>query len=118
MDILNLNNMLRPQEVTNEEEQQQQMERERPRPREEQENIRVKKHSSDQIGSIAEKYGKDRVTISQEGQYAYQVAVDVIANMQTPQAGEGVIAKIKKKPEEKNEKSTITEVIKGILGIQ
>ncbi len=117
MDILNLNNMLKPQEVTNEEEQQQ-MERERARPREEQENIRVKKHSSDQIGSIAEKYGKDRVTISQEGQYAYQVAVDVIANMQTPQAGEEVIAKIKKKPEEKNEKSTIAGVIKGILGIQ
>lgn len=117
MDILNLNNMLRPQEVTNEEEQQQ-MERERARPREEQENIRIKKHSSDQIGTIAEKYGKDRVTISQEGQYAYQVAVDVIATMQTPQAGEGVIAKLKKKPEEKNKKPTITGVIKGILGIQ
>ncbi|OIP38083.1 hypothetical protein AUJ95_07195 [Candidatus Desantisbacteria bacterium CG2_30_40_21] len=116
MDIFNLNNMLRPQEVTNEEEQQQ-MERERARPREEQENIRIKKHSSNQIGSIAEKYGKDRVTISEEGQYAYQVAVDVIANMQTPQAGEGVIARIKKKPEE-NEKSTIAGVIKGILGIQ
>lgn len=114
MDVLNLNNMLRSQEVTNEEEQQQQMERERPR-QEEQENNRVRKHGSTQVGSIAEKYGKDRVTISQEAQYAYQVAVNVIANMQTPQAGEGIIARPKKKPEEV--KPTITKLIKGILGI-
>ncbi|MFH1861024.1 MAG: hypothetical protein ABH870_08480 [bacterium] len=118
MDILNMNNLLRPQEVTNEEEQQQ-MEKERTKPREGQEDIRVKKHK-EQVTTIAEKYGKDRVTISEEGQYAYNIARNIMIT-QTPAAGKEIIA-IGKKTQEKTEKpfakeTTITNFIKGILGL-
>lgn len=119
MDILNTNNLLRPQEVTNDDEQQQ-MERERARPREEQEGIRVKKHK-EQSGTIAEKYGKDRVTISEEGQYAYKIARNILST-QTSQAGQEVIA-MGKKTQGKTEKSfdksdtSIVRFIKGILGL-
>ncbi len=119
MDIINTNNLLRPQEVTNEDEQQQ-MERERARPREEQENIRVRKHK-EQAGTIAEKYGKDRVTISEEGQYAYKIARDILTT-QTLQSGQEVIAMGKglyKKTEELFDKkdTSMLKFIKGILGL-
>ncbi|MBI4778784.1 hypothetical protein HY792_07700 [Candidatus Desantisbacteria bacterium] len=118
MDILNTNNLLRPQEVTNEDEQQ--MERERAKPREEQESIRVKRHK-EQTGTIAEKYGKDRVTISEEGQDAYEIARNILTT-QAPQAGQGVIA-FGKKTHEKGEESfnkgdtSIFGFIKGIFGL-
>ncbi len=119
MDIINTNNLLRPQEVTNEEEQQQ-MERERARPGQEQENIRVRKHK-EHVGTIAEKYGKDRVTISEEGQYAYKIARDILT-AQTSQAGQEVIAIGKKMPNETKKSfdrgnPSIVKFIKGILGL-
>jgi hypothetical protein len=113
MDILNANNLLRPQEVTNDDEQQQ-MERERLKPSEKQENIRVRKHK-EQVGTIAEKYGKDRVTISEEGQYAYKIAMDILTT-QVSQAGQEVIALGKKTAESSNKDNTsMIGFIKGIL---
>jgi alkaline phosphatase len=103
MNILHLGNMIRPQEVTNEEEQEPTERRERSVRERQQENIRrrgARKEGKKEAWTY--EYKKDRITISQEAYHAYQLAKELVTNSHTGEEVIFIAESIKEKDENKN----------------